>query len=121
MRTSGRLTTGAAVLIMTISGMGAPSLTGAAAGSGGTGFTGSHGRQRFAVGEIVVAAYPDRLGGPAPVAPAVHPLVRELGRILGEDSPIPAGDRAVRSSVVARAVFSCGIPPPVATAPVSSG
>jgi predicted dienelactone hydrolase len=59
MRTSGRLTASTAVLIMTISGMGAPSLAGAAAGSGGTGFTGSHGRQRFAVGEIVVT-YTDR-------------------------------------------------------------
>jgi dienelactone hydrolase len=59
MRTSGRLTAGAAALIMTVSGMGVPSLTGAAAGSGGTGFTGSHGRQRFAVGEIVVT-YTDR-------------------------------------------------------------
>lgn len=45
---------GAAVLIMTISGMGARSSTRAAAGSGRTGFTRSHGRQRFAVGEIVV-------------------------------------------------------------------
>ncbi|MEU4216876.1 helix-turn-helix transcriptional regulator [Actinoplanes sp. NPDC026623] len=52
--------------------------------------------------EIVVAAYPDRLGGPAPAAPAVHPLVRELGRILREDSPIPAGDRAALETVLDR-------------------
>jgi predicted dienelactone hydrolase len=44
---------------MAIGGMGAPSLAGAAAGSGGTGFTGPHGRQPFAVGEIVVT-YTDR-------------------------------------------------------------
>ncbi len=48
-----------AVLIMTISGICAPGLAGAAAGSGATGFTGSHARQRFAVGEIVVI-YTDR-------------------------------------------------------------
>jgi dienelactone hydrolase len=49
------------MLIVTICGMGAPSLAGAGAGagSGGTGFSGSHGRQRFAVGEIVVS-YTDR-------------------------------------------------------------
>jgi len=52
--------------------------------------------------EIVMAAYPDRLGGPSPAAPAVHPLVRELGRILGEDSPIPAGDRAALETVLDR-------------------
>src|SRR4051812_31610912 len=52
--------------------------------------------------EIVVAAYPDRLGGPTPVAPAAHPLVRELGRILGEDSPIPADDGAALETVLDR-------------------
>jgi predicted dienelactone hydrolase len=59
MRTRGRLAAGTAVLIMTIIGMGAHSLASAVAGSGGTGFTLSHGRQRFAVGEIVVT-YTDR-------------------------------------------------------------
>ncbi|GID93450.1 multiprotein-bridging factor 1 family protein [Amorphoplanes digitatis] len=52
--------------------------------------------------EIVMAAYPDRLGGPPPAAPAAHPLVRELGRILGEDSPIPAEDRAALETVLDR-------------------
>ncbi|MEU7908113.1 helix-turn-helix transcriptional regulator [Actinoplanes sp. NPDC049118] len=52
--------------------------------------------------EIVMAAYPDRLGGPPPVAPAAHPLVRELARILGADSPIPAADRAALETVLDR-------------------
>jgi predicted dienelactone hydrolase len=59
MRTRGRLTVCAAALIMAISGVGAPRLAGAAAGSGGTALTGPHGRQQFAVGEIVVT-YADR-------------------------------------------------------------
>ena len=59
MRTIRRLTAGAAVLIVTIGGMCAPSWAGAAASSGGTGFTGSLGRRRFAIGEIVVR-YIDR-------------------------------------------------------------
>ncbi|AGZ39976.1 helix-turn-helix domain-containing protein [Actinoplanes friuliensis] len=54
------------------------------------------------INELVVAAYPDRLGGPAPVTPAVHPLVSELGRILGEDSPISAADRAALETVLDR-------------------
>jgi dienelactone hydrolase len=59
MWTRGRLIVYGAALIVTISGVGARSLAGAAAVSGGTGFTGPQGRQRFAVGEIVVS-YTDR-------------------------------------------------------------
>lgn len=50
---------------------------------------------------------------------AVHPDRVEVA--TSDPADLPAGDRAVHSSVVARAVFSCGIPPPAATAPVSSG
>jgi dienelactone hydrolase len=49
----------AVALIVTTGGTGAPRTASASAGSGGTGFTGSHGGQRFAVGEIVVT-YTDR-------------------------------------------------------------
>src|SRR4030095_13329002 len=45
------------------------------------------------INELVLAAYPDRLRGPAPAAPAVHPLVHELARLLADDSPIPRADR----------------------------
>jgi transcriptional regulator with XRE-family HTH domain len=52
--------------------------------------------------EIVVAAYPDRVGGPAPAPPATHPLVHELGLILAPDSPVPEPDRAALESVLDR-------------------
>src|SRR3978361_1032327 len=45
------------------------------------------------INELVVAAYPDRLAGPAPEVPAAHPLVHELARMLADDSPIPRADR----------------------------
>jgi transcriptional regulator with XRE-family HTH domain len=54
------------------------------------------------INEIVVAAYPDRLGGPPPAVPTTHPLVHELTRILAEDSPIPAADRAALEAVLDR-------------------
>jgi len=52
--------------------------------------------------EIVVAAYPDRVGGPQTAPPAAHPLVHELGRILAQDSPVPEPDRAALESVLDR-------------------
>jgi transcriptional regulator with XRE-family HTH domain len=52
--------------------------------------------------EIVVAAYPDRVGGPSPAPPATHPLVHELSRILAPDSPVPEQDRAALESVLDR-------------------
>jgi hypothetical protein len=56
------------------------------------------------INELVVAAYPDRLGVSAPAAPAVHPLVHELGRMLAEDSPIPQPDRLALETVLDRMV-----------------
>jgi transcriptional regulator with XRE-family HTH domain len=54
------------------------------------------------INELVLAAYPDRLSGPAPVAPVAHPLVHELGRILADDSPIPERDRVALEAVLDR-------------------
>ncbi|MFI7547591.1 multiprotein-bridging factor 1 family protein [Actinoplanes sp. NPDC049599] len=52
--------------------------------------------------EIVVAAYPDRVGGPTAAPPVAHPLVHELSRILAPDSPVPEPDRAALESVLNR-------------------
>src|SRR3954463_10038001 len=42
------------------------------------------------INELVLAASPDRLNGPAPAAvPAAHPLVHDLARVLADDSAIP--------------------------------
>ncbi|MGX6600673.1 helix-turn-helix domain-containing protein [Micromonosporaceae bacterium Da 78-11] len=54
------------------------------------------------INELVLAAYPDRLGGPAPEAPAAHPLAHELGRMLADDSPIPRPDREALETVLDR-------------------
>jgi transcriptional regulator with XRE-family HTH domain len=54
------------------------------------------------INEIVLAAYPDRLSGPAPSAPPTHPLVHELGRLLAADSPIPRADREALETVLDR-------------------
>jgi transcriptional regulator with XRE-family HTH domain len=54
------------------------------------------------INEIVVAAYPDRVGGGQPALPVTHPLVHELGRILAPDSPIPETDRAALAAVLDR-------------------
>jgi transcriptional regulator with XRE-family HTH domain len=54
------------------------------------------------INEVVLAAYPDRLGGPAPTVPATHPLVHELGRLLADDSPIPRADREALETVLDR-------------------
>jgi transcriptional regulator with XRE-family HTH domain len=54
------------------------------------------------INEIVVAAYPDRVGGPAPAPPVSHPLVHELGRILAPDSPVPEHDRVALEAVLDR-------------------
>lgn len=56
------------------------------------------------INELVRAAYPDRLNGPAPEVAAVHPLVHELARILADDSPIPQADRVVLETVLDRLV-----------------
>src|SRR6201994_3210744 len=54
------------------------------------------------INELVVAAYPDRVTGPAPAAPATHPLVHELARILADDSPVPPADRDALETVLDR-------------------
>ncbi|WP_067508087.1 helix-turn-helix domain-containing protein [Actinoplanes sp. TFC3] len=56
------------------------------------------------INELVVAAYPDRVGGPAPQPPANHPLVHELALLLAEDSPIPAADRQALATVLDRMI-----------------
>jgi transcriptional regulator with XRE-family HTH domain len=55
------------------------------------------------INELVLAAYPDRLGSatPPPIAVA-HPLVHELSRMLADDSPIPAADRQALETVLDR-------------------
>ena len=54
------------------------------------------------INELVVAAYPDRVGGPQPQPAVTHPLVHELGRILAPDSPVPEPDRAALEAVLDR-------------------
>lgn len=54
------------------------------------------------INEIVVAAYPDRVGGALPAPRLTHPLVHELARILDADSPIPEPDRAALAAVLDR-------------------
>jgi transcriptional regulator with XRE-family HTH domain len=54
------------------------------------------------INEIVVAAYPDRLGRQAIPATPIHPLAYELGRILADDSPVPAAEREALVSVLVR-------------------
>jgi transcriptional regulator with XRE-family HTH domain len=56
------------------------------------------------INELVRAAYPDRLSGPAPEVPATHPLVHELARMLAGDSPIPRADREALETVLDRLV-----------------
>jgi transcriptional regulator with XRE-family HTH domain len=54
------------------------------------------------INEIVVAAYPDQVGGAQPAPPVTHPLVHELDRILAPGSPIPEPDRAALEAVLDR-------------------
>jgi len=54
------------------------------------------------INELVLAAYPDRLSGPAPVAPVLHPVALELSRLLADDSPIPRADRDALETVLDR-------------------
>jgi transcriptional regulator with XRE-family HTH domain len=56
------------------------------------------------INELVRAAYPDRLSGPAPEVPAMHPLVHEVARMLADDSPIPRADREALETVLDRLV-----------------
>lgn len=52
------------------------------------------------ISEMVVAAYPDHLGLEPTAPPALHPLAYDVGRILAEDSPVPAEDRKALASVL---------------------
>lgn len=53
------------------------------------------------INEIVMAAYPDRLGSKPPaLAESLHPLAYELGRMLAKDSPIPRVDREALETVL---------------------
>ena len=52
--------------------------------------------------EVVVAAYPDRLGEPAAPVARTHRLAHELDRILDDGSPIPLADRMALESVLDR-------------------
>jgi transcriptional regulator with XRE-family HTH domain len=54
------------------------------------------------INELVVAAYPDRLGISGPEIQAAHPLVHELARMLADDSPIPEPDRHALETVLGR-------------------
>jgi transcriptional regulator with XRE-family HTH domain len=56
------------------------------------------------INELVVAAYPDRLGISAPEIQAAHPLVHELARMLADDSPIPERDRHALETVLDRMI-----------------
>jgi hypothetical protein len=55
------------------------------------------------INDLVRAAYPDRLGG-ADVTPAsrLHPMAYDVGRILAEDSPVPADERQALERVLER-------------------
>jgi transcriptional regulator with XRE-family HTH domain len=56
------------------------------------------------INEMVVAAYPDRLGGTAQQSAGaqLHPVAYELGRMLAPDSPIPDDDRQALETVLDR-------------------
>ncbi len=55
------------------------------------------------INEMVLAAYPDRLGGSAtPAVAQLHPMAYELGRMLAADSPIPEADRRALETVLDR-------------------
>jgi transcriptional regulator with XRE-family HTH domain len=54
------------------------------------------------VNEIVLAAYPDHLGRQTTSATPIHPLAYELGRILADDSPVPAAEREALITVLDR-------------------
>src|SRR3954462_12928985 len=56
------------------------------------------------INELVLAAYPDRLSGPAPDAPVSHPIVHELSRMLADDSPTPRADREALEPVLDRMI-----------------
>ena len=56
------------------------------------------------IATLTAIAYPElaiQNGAPRPVAPVpVHPLVRDLARLLAEDSPVPSTERDTLERVV---------------------
>ncbi len=52
------------------------------------------------INEMIYAAYPDRTERAAIIAP--HPLVHELGRMLGGDSPMSMAERQALATLVDR-------------------
>jgi transcriptional regulator with XRE-family HTH domain len=54
------------------------------------------------INELVVAAYPDRVGDAAPAPRPAHPLAHELGLMLADDSPIAEADRRALETVLDR-------------------
>lgn len=54
------------------------------------------------INEMVHAAYPDRLSDTGPISAPLHPLAADLGRILGDDSPVPESERAALATVLER-------------------
>jgi transcriptional regulator with XRE-family HTH domain len=54
------------------------------------------------INELVVAAYPDRVGDSAPARRPLHPLAQELGLLLADDSPIATADRQALETVLDR-------------------
>jgi transcriptional regulator with XRE-family HTH domain len=58
----------------------------------------------LSINELVHAAYPDRVNGPAVGAAPMNPLVHELARMLADDSPLPDADREALEIVLSRIV-----------------
>ena len=54
------------------------------------------------INEMVLAAYPDRLGVDPPAQPTLHPLAYDVARILADDSPVPGDDREALANVLDR-------------------
>jgi transcriptional regulator with XRE-family HTH domain len=55
------------------------------------------------INDLVRAAYPDRLGATEPtLGSRLHPLAYDVGRILSDDSPVPADERRALESVLER-------------------
>jgi hypothetical protein len=52
--------------------------------------------------EVVLAAYPDRLGQQVVPVNRTHRLAHELDRMLADDSPVPAADRLALETVLDR-------------------
>lgn len=54
------------------------------------------------INDMVIAAYPDKLGIDGPSVAPSHRLAYDVARILTDDSPIPAADRDALANVLDR-------------------